>query len=121
MPTPEDDRIREPDLVQARNLERSRAALEALGARVWSEALGRPVAYVGDDDAAVEEALSTHLDGHRRDDWLFSFKALRGFAVTASAAELAGTERLLGRPPTDFTEFVSRVVAEHGAAVARTA
>lgn len=90
-------------------------------ARVWSEALGRPVAYVGDDDAAVEEALSAHLDGHRRDDWLFSFKALRGFAVIASAAELAGTERLLGRPPTDFTEFVSRVVAEHDAAVARTA
>jgi glutamate/tyrosine decarboxylase-like PLP-dependent enzyme len=39
MPDPQDDRIREPELIQARNLERSRAALEALGARVWSEAL----------------------------------------------------------------------------------
>jgi aromatic-L-amino-acid decarboxylase len=39
MPDPPDDRIREPELVQARDLERSRAALEALGARVWTEAL----------------------------------------------------------------------------------
>lgn len=86
-------------------------------ARVWSEALGRPVRYVGDDDTAVEDALSRHLSGHRRDDWLFSFKALRGFAIVASAEEIEGTERLLGRPPTDFTEFVARVVAERGASV----
>ncbi|WP_377644464.1 SDR family oxidoreductase [Oryzobacter terrae] len=83
-------------------------------ARVWAEALGRPVRYRGDDDAAIEAALSRHLTGYRRDDWISSFKKLRGFAVTASARELAETRRLLGRPPTDFVDFVARVVAEHG-------
>ena len=90
-------------------------------ARVWSEALGRPVRYAGDDDAALEAALTRHLRGHRRDDWLASLRKLRGFAVHASAAELATTERLLGRPPTDFAEFVRRVVAEHGLAAERAA
>ena len=82
-------------------------------ARVWSEALGRPVRYVGDDDAAVEAALTEHLEGHRRGDWLASFRMLRGFAVHASAKDLATTERLLGRPPTDYVDFVARVVATH--------
>ena len=86
-------------------------------ARFWAEALGRPVRYAGDDDAALEAALSRHLSGHRRDDWISSFKKLRGFAVTASADELAETERLLGRPPTDFVDFVARVAAEHDVAV----
>jgi uncharacterized protein YbjT (DUF2867 family) len=82
-------------------------------ARVWSDALGRPVRYAGDDDAAVEAALTRHLEGHRRDDWLSSFRLLRGFAVHASAKELATTERLLGRAPTDYVDFVARVRAAH--------
>ena len=82
-------------------------------ARVWSEALGVPVRYAGDDDAALEAALTEHLTGHRRDDWLSSLRKLRGFAVHASPEELAQTERLLGRRPTDFRDFVARVVAEH--------
>ncbi|MFL6167411.1 MAG: SDR family oxidoreductase [Ornithinibacter sp.] len=84
-------------------------------ARVWSDALGVPVRYLGDDDAALEAALTEHLSGHRRDDWLSSFRMLRGFAVKTSAKDLATTERLLGRPPTDFVDFVARVVAEHAA------
>lgn len=83
-------------------------------AAVWAEALGRPVRYVGDDDEAIEAALTRHLTGYRRDDWISSFKKLRGFAVTATRAELETTERLLGRAPTDFTEFVARVVVERG-------
>ncbi len=82
-------------------------------ARVWSEALGVPVRYAGDDDAALEAALTEHLSGHRRDDWRSSLRKLRGFAVHASPEELAQTERLLGRRPTDFRDFVARVVAEH--------
>ncbi len=85
-------------------------------AQVWSDALGVPVEYVGHDDAALEAALTAHLSGRRLEDWLASFRLLRGFAVTASRSELAATTRLLGHPPTDFTAFVARVVAEHGLA-----
>ncbi len=82
-------------------------------AAVWSEALGVPVHYAGDDDAALEAALRAHLTGQRLDDWLSSLRKLRRLAVHASAKELAETERLLGRRPTDFVDFVARVVAEH--------
>ena len=82
-------------------------------ARTWSEALGVPVAYVGDDDEALEAALSAHLTGRRLEDWLASFRLLRGFAVPTRRSEVAATTRLLGHPPTDFTAFVARVVREH--------
>ena len=82
-------------------------------AQVWADALGRPVRYAGDDDAALEAALAAHLTGYRHDDWLSSLRKLRGFEVHATPEELATTERLLGRTPTDYTEFVHRVLAEH--------
>lgn len=85
-------------------------------ARVWSEALGRPVRYVGDDDAALEATLTRHLTGHRRDDWLASMRALRRLEVKTAAEDLATTTRLLGRAPTDLTGYVARVVAERGLA-----
>ncbi len=90
-------------------------------AQAWADALGRPVRYAGDDDAALDRALARHLTGQRRADWSSSLRMLRNFAVHASAAELAETERLLGRPPTDFATFVRRVVAEHGLVPTRSA
>ncbi|GGB91287.1 hypothetical protein N798_07475 [Knoellia flava TL1] len=85
-------------------------------AATWSDALGTPVEYVGDDDAAIDAALTAHLTAYRLEDWKSSFKALRGFAVKTKQSELDATTRLLGHPPTDFTEFVRRIVDEHGLA-----
>ncbi|WP_148616443.1 SDR family oxidoreductase [Nocardioides rubriscoriae] len=83
-------------------------------ARTWADVLGVPVRYAGDDDTALETALRAHLEGHRLDDWLASFRLLRRFAVPTSAKELAVTERLLGRPATSFAAFAERVATEHG-------
>ncbi|HEX6889017.1 MAG TPA: hypothetical protein VF143_13000, partial [Candidatus Nanopelagicales bacterium] len=85
-------------------------------AATWSEALGVPVHYAGDDDTALDAALASHLSGHRLDDWRASLRKLRSFAAHASPEELAQTEWLLGRPPTDFTEFVRRVVDDAASA-----
>ncbi|KGN41192.1 SDR family oxidoreductase [Knoellia aerolata] len=85
-------------------------------AQTWSQALGVPVTYVGDDDEAIDAALTAHLTGYRLADWKSSFRALRGFAVKTKKSEVDATTRLLGRPPTDFTEFVRRIVDEHGLA-----
>ena len=82
-------------------------------AQVWAEALDHPVRYAGEDDAALDAALTAHLTGYRLDDWSSSLRKLRRFAVHATPEELETTERLLGRPPTDYTEFVRRVVAQH--------
>ena len=81
-------------------------------ARTWSEVLGVPVRYAGDDDAALEAVLGAHLSGHRLEDWLASFRLLRRFAVPTSAADLATTERLLGRAATPFSAFAERVAIE---------
>ena len=67
-------------------------------AQVWAEALGRPVRYAGDDDAALEAALAAHLTGYRLDDWLSSLRKLRGFAVHATPEEL-DDDRAPARPP----------------------
>ncbi len=87
-------------------------------AATWAAALGRPVRYLGDDDAALERVLRAHLTGHRLEDWLASMRVIRRMAITASDADVADTERLLGRAPTDHTAFVARVAAEHGVSVA---
>ena len=80
-------------------------------ARTWARVLGRPVAYAGDDDAALEGALRRHLSGHRLEDWTASMRVLRGFAVHASAEEVATTTRLLGRAPTDYADYVRDTAA----------
>ena len=81
-------------------------------ARVWSEALGVPVRYAGDDDEALEAALTEHLTG---------LPARRLALVAAHAARLrgarlpggAGPDRAAARAPTtDFRDFVPRVLAE---------
>ncbi|MGG5258381.1 SDR family oxidoreductase [Phycicoccus avicenniae] len=89
-------------------------------AATWASVLGRPVRYAGDDDAALEAALRAHVTGHRLEDWLASMRLIRGLPVATSRSDLATTERLLGRPPTPYADFVARVAAEHGVAVART-
>lgn len=86
-------------------------------ARIWSEALGHPVAYRGDDDEALDRALRAHLTGHRLEDWRSSMRVIRRMAVVATPAQLADTERLLGRRPTDLREMAARVVAEHALGV----
>jgi len=90
-------------------------------AAVWERELGRPVRYAGDDDAALLGAIDRHVDGYRREDWRATLKKLRTFALHASESELATTARLLGRAPTDYVEFVRRVVAEHPSLVAAPA
>ncbi|WP_404386498.1 NAD(P)H-binding protein [Knoellia locipacati] len=85
-------------------------------AATWSDALGVPVTYAGEDDEAIDAALTAHLTGYRLEDWKSSFKALRGFAIKTKKSEVDATTRLLGRPPTDFTEFVLRIVHERGLA-----
>ncbi len=84
-------------------------------ARVWADALGHPVRYLGNDDAALDAAIDRHLSGYRAEDFRSSMHKLRTLEWPTLPKDLAVTTRLLGRAPTDFTEFVRRVVAEHSA------
>lgn len=84
-------------------------------AQVWAEALGHPVRYLGDDDMALDAAIDRHVSGYRAEDFRSSMRKLRTLPWPTLPKDLAVTTRLLGRAPTDFSEFVRRVVAEQSA------
>lgn len=80
-------------------------------AAIWAEALGRPVEYAGHDRDAWRSAITTHLSGHKREDYLKTFEALAKMSGEPKPAELARTTELLGRPPRTYREYVHDVIA----------
>jgi uncharacterized protein YbjT (DUF2867 family) len=80
-------------------------------ARIWSDQLGRPVVYTGDDDAAFQAALDHHLAGKKMEDWGRSFRLLRRLPVHARPEEIAITTRLLGHAPRGYSSFVAERAA----------
>lgn len=94
-------------------------------AAIWASALDRPVEYAGDDRGAWVHAIEGHLDGHKREDFLKTYRSLALVSSKPSPAALAQTTMLLGRPPRSYGEYVEDVVAtmarEREVASARTA
>lgn len=83
----------------------------AESAAIWSEALGRPIRYTGDDRTAWEKTLCQRIpEGKRRRDWRNSFRALGWMRVGTSAREVAETTALLGRVPTSYRDWVQSQV-----------
>ncbi|MGF1646150.1 MAG: NmrA family NAD(P)-binding protein [Kineosporiaceae bacterium] len=74
-------------------------------AEIWSEALARPVTYVGDDDSVWEPVFHRRLAGKKLEDMLSSFRFLQRRSVVLAAA-VAATTRLLGRPPRGYRDYV---------------
>jgi uncharacterized protein YbjT (DUF2867 family) len=86
-------------------------------AKVWSEALGRPVEYAGDDIARWRSTVGDRMTpATRADDFGKTYKILQRFGAPASARAIARTTVLLGRPPRSFTDYVREQVAERRAA-----
>jgi uncharacterized protein YbjT (DUF2867 family) len=75
-------------------------------ARIWSQALGRPVAYVGDDDAVWQAIFRHRLQGKKLQDLHNSFVFLgkRSFVVPRA---VAATTKLLGRAPRSYRDYVT--------------
>ncbi len=86
-------------------------------ARMWSEALGRPIAYGGDDLDAWEKQSLQYLP-----DWMvFDFKAMYAFfqkeGLKAPGDAVARQTRLLGHPPRSFAAFARETASAWGGAV----
>lgn len=80
-------------------------------ARAWTEALGREVAYGGDDlDAWSEQALRT-LPAWMVYDFRLMYEVFQEEGLAASARDLEATRRILGREPRPFTDW-ARETAE---------
>lgn len=80
-------------------------------ANTWSQVLGRPITYGGDDLDAWEQVQRQYLP-----DWMvFDFKEMyRHFqqnGLTASPEAIERQTGLLGHPPRDFRSFAAETAA----------
>lgn len=78
--------------------------------RVWSEHLGRPVAYVGDDLDAWEEGAKSMMPDWMVDDLRIMFAYFLEHGLSASEEDLATMSHVLGHAPRTFDDFVAETV-----------
>ncbi len=74
-------------------------------ARVWSEALGTPVGYAGDDIARWSRTVGTRMPAAKAHDFVKTLRIIQRFGCPVSAATIARTTALLGRPPRDYRSY----------------
>lgn len=78
----------------------------AEAAQLWSEALGRPVAYTGEGNGAWREAFARRLSGQKLEDWYHSFELLEVMEWPTVAATVEETTEVLGHAPRDYPAYV---------------
>jgi uncharacterized protein YbjT (DUF2867 family) len=83
-------------------------------AQVWSEALGRPVTYGGDDVERWRSTVGARMQPPRRgDDFARTYRIIQRFGAPANARTIAKTTALLGRPPRDFRSYCAELAARN--------
>ena len=92
---------------QTYNLVGPRACTGAGTAETWSRALGKPIAYAGDDLDAWEAQSLQYLP-----PWMvFDFRLMYAFfqekGLKATAADIDRLTKLLGHPPRSFEDFAA--------------
>ena len=80
-------------------------------AKIWSTALGRDVAYGGDDVAAFEAQLATYGPGWLAYDMRLMMAGIQRFGMQAGAAAVERIEGLIGHPLRRYEDFVREAVA----------
>jgi hypothetical protein len=85
-------------------------------ADIWTETLGRPISYAGDDLDAMERKMKTFAPGWLAYDMRLM---LRRYQQDGAAATPAALERLtthLGRPPRSYRDFAAETAKQWAAA-----
>ena len=81
-------------------------------AAIWSEALGRPIRYGGDDLVVMEQRLKGMLPGWHAMDLRLMFSRYQTDGAVATATDLARLTTLLGRAPRSYAEFAKNAAAQ---------
>jgi uncharacterized protein YbjT (DUF2867 family) len=76
-------------------------------AKIWSQALGRPVAYAGDDLDAWEKQSLQFLPDWMVYDFKLMYAHFQAEGLKISPEALAREERLLGHAPRSFEAFAA--------------
>jgi uncharacterized protein YbjT (DUF2867 family) len=81
-------------------------------AAIWSEALGRPIRYAGDDLDALEQRLKSFLPAWHAYDLRLMFGRYQTDGAVALDAEVERLEILLGRKPRSYSDFARSMAAQ---------
>jgi uncharacterized protein YbjT (DUF2867 family) len=81
-------------------------------AAIWSEALGRPIRYGGDDLAVMEQRLKSMLPSWHAMDLRLMLNRYQTDGAVATPADLARLISLLGRAPRSYRDFAKDAAAQ---------
>lgn len=83
-------------------------------AAIWAGALGREVAYIGDDLDAWSSQMRAHLPDWLLDDLVIMYRYFIDHGLLARDDEVEAVRTLLGREPRDYESWVRDVAAAWG-------
>ena len=79
-------------------------------AKLWGSALGREIAYGGDDVAAFETQLAAYGPAWLAYDMRLMMEGIQAFGMQAAQGAVARLEAILGRPLRRYQDFVGESV-----------
>ncbi|WP_430391185.1 NmrA/HSCARG family protein [Dyella sp. 20L07] len=81
-------------------------------ARIWSEAIGRPVRYGGNDLAVIESRMKTMLPAWHALDLRLMLGRYQTDGAIATPDEVARMTNLLGHAPRSYRDFANAAAAQ---------
>jgi uncharacterized protein YbjT (DUF2867 family) len=81
-------------------------------AAVWSEVLGRPIAYAGDDTAAFEQNLRNFMPNWMAYDMRLMSERFISDGMVPGAGDVERVTALLGRPLRKYSDYVAEIAAK---------
>lgn len=83
----------------------------AKAAAIWSEVLGRPIAYGGDDTAGFEKNLRQFMPSWMAFDMRLMSERFLSEGMIPEAGDVERLSALLGRPLRSYRNFVAEIAA----------
>jgi uncharacterized protein YbjT (DUF2867 family) len=80
-------------------------------AAIWSELLGKPIAYGGDDTAAFEQNLRQFMPSWMAYDMRLMAERFQSVGMVPSNGDVEHLTQLLGRPLRSYRQFVTQITA----------
>ena len=81
-------------------------------AKTWSAALGREIAYGGDDVVAFEGQLASYGPGWLAYDMRLMMAGIQAFGMQAADGTVARLEAIIGHPLRTYADFVREAAAQ---------
>jgi uncharacterized protein YbjT (DUF2867 family) len=81
-------------------------------AQIWSEVLGRPVRYGGNELAAMEGRMKTMMPAWYAMDLRLMLERYQSDGAAATAEEIQRFENLLGHAPRSYRDFANAAAAQ---------